>query len=282
GERGEAGEKGDPGDPGERGETGDSGETGLSGSTGRRGPPGPPGPPGQAVRFTLIESADSMRPKLSYAVQVLGALYPFGFLDATDMHTIPRLLVHFEDSSSVEADFITYYFSTGGHTRWGRPISEMLVLEDGTLSQFYEYGVIDFHDVGQGWVIERRLVWDYIGGGIGTSADQGVEATAPNPHPGDPLGPWGHKVSNFAIDGTEVGFADFFYSHGGLDAFGYPKSEARADTGEPDSLLAPGSPTGTYRQYFQAAVFEYRMNDSGVKVQLLPLGRALHELLVPN
>ncbi len=185
----------------------------------------------------------------------------------------------------IPADFLGHYRGTGGFARWGYPTSEVFVLENGALTQFYQRGVVDFHDVGSGWVIERRLAWDYIGGGFGGAPDQGVEEAdehAPNPYPGIVIGPWGNKVSNFAIDGTEVGFADFFFSHGGIAAFGYPKSEARYDSDEPGTLRAPGTTTGSIRQYFQAAIFEYHPDDPQEKVKLTLLGDKLLEKLVAD
>ena len=197
-------------------------------------------------------------------------------------HNIPHLAVTLPDGRVTSADFLGHYRETGGLTRWGYPTSEVFVLEDGALTQFYQRGVMDFHDVGAGWIVERRLTWDYIGGGIGGAPDQGVEEHALNPFPGTLIGPWGNKVSNFAIDGTEVGFADFYFSLGGIAAFGYPKSEARYDSDEPGTLRAPGTTLGYIRQYFQAAIFEYHPDDPQEKVKLTLLGDVLREILVPD
>ncbi len=183
----------------------------------------------------------------------------------------------------VAADFLRHYDDTGGLDRWGYPTSEVLVLEDGTLTQFYQRGVVDFHDVGTGWLVERRLAWDYVGGGVDGSQDQGVEPEILNPHPGTPLGPWGHKVSDFAIDGTRTGFAAFFEGLGGVGAFGFPKSDARADSGAPGTLHEPGKTPGFIRQYFQAAVLEFHPDDpAGQTVKLTLLGDTLRGILVPD
>ena len=74
------------------------------------------------------------------------------------------------------------------------------------------------------WRMERRLVWDYVGGGLGDAPDLGTEPDLLSEQIGLPLGPWGHRVSNTAADGTATGFLDFFNALGGLQAFGHPKN----------------------------------------------------------
>ena len=105
--------------------------------------------------------------------------------------------------------------------------------------------------------MERRLTWDHFGGGIDGSEDLGVEPHLLSEQPGELLGPWGHKVSNYAVDGTYIGFLDFFTALGGVPAFGYPKSEARYDNDPRRQLGIAVSTKGFIRQYFQAAVMEY-------------------------
>ena len=197
-------------------------------------------------------------------------------------HNIPDLEVELPSGEIFQAPFRSYFLLTGSIKRWGYPMSEVLVLEDGTLTQFYQYGVIDFHDVGNGYLIERRLVWDYIGGGLGGSPDQGTEPDITNPNPGTFLGPWGHKVSNLAINGQLIGFLDFFNTFGGVDAFGYPKTDARIDRGLEGMLMAPGVTTGVIRQYFQAAVFEFDPGNPHDPVKLIYLGYYARDLLVPD
>ena len=121
------------------------------------------------------------------------------------------------------------------------------------------------------WRVERRLVWDYLGGGQGDAPNLGAEPDLLSEQPGLPLGPWGHRVSNLAVDGTPTGFLDFFNALGGLQAFGHPKSEARLDDAPGAMLGIEGADTGVIRQYFQAAVFEHRPG-SPEPVQLRFLG----------
>ncbi len=222
-------------------------------------------------------------PVIEYTLKVIENRFVMAPGNPDLNHNIPHLEVTFPDHQVLSADFLRHYDETGGLTRWGYPTSEVMVLEDGTLTQFYQRGVVDFHDVGQGWVVERRLAWDYVGGGVGGSEDQGTEPGVTNPHVGASLGPWGHKVSDFSIDGTPIGFAEFFNSIGGVDAFGLPKSDAREDTGAPGTLRQPQSTLGFIRQYFQAAVLEFHPDDpAGQTVKLTLLGDTLRGILVPD
>ncbi len=66
---------------------------------------------------------------------------------------------------------------------------------------------------------------------------------------------------------------------GGVEAFGIPKTEARADTGAEGTLMEPGTTAGFTRQYFQAAVFQLAEDGS---VQLTLLGDTLRGMLVPG
>ncbi|MXX65530.1 MAG: hypothetical protein F4Z40_00595 [Chloroflexi bacterium] len=197
------------------------------------------------------------------------------------MHNIPDLDVVI-DGQTLSADFLSHFRRTGEIERWGYPTSEVLALEPNTLTQFYQRGVVDFHNVGDGWVVERRLAWDYVGGGRGGSPDLGVEEGITNPHPGAVSGPWGHKISNFAIDGTETGFGDFFRRLGGLAAFGFPKTDARADAEQAGTLQIPGATPGFIRQYFQSAVLEHHPYDAAAPVKLTLLGDTLRNVLVPG
>ncbi len=205
-------------------------------------------------------------------------------LNANLSHNIPRLSATV-DGQRLTADFMDHYHRTGGITRWGLPTSEVLVIESETLTQYYQRGVVDFHrrpDLGGIWVIERRLAWDYFGGGRDGSPDMGVELGTTNDYPGTLLGPWGHKVSDYAVDGTVVGFAKFFNDLGGVDSFGLPKTEARADNNRPGTLHIPGKTTGFIRQYFQAAVMEYHPDDPGDPIKLGLLGDDLRNRQFPT
>ncbi len=201
------------------------------------------------------------------------------------LHNVPNLRVSI-DGTFQDATFKDHYNSTGAADRWGLPTSEVFEEESGSLTQYYQRGTVDFHkrnDLGGIWVLERRLTWDYMGGGLGTSNDQGVEPGITNPNTGTALGPWGHKISNVDVTGKTTGFRDFFDRLGGVNSFGFPKTDAREDTGNAGTLLAPGSTPGITRQYFQAAVLEsFPNNAPGYRVTLTLLGDQLRDQTYPN
>jgi hypothetical protein len=199
-------------------------------------------------------------------------------------HNVPNLNV-LVDGQLRSASFRDHFDETGGMARWGLPTSEVFEETAGTLTQYYQRGVVDFHrrdDLGGIWLVERRLAWDFVGGGLGGSTDLGVEPQITNPNEGAVL-EWGHKISDFDITGTEVGFRQFFDELGGTQSFGFPKTDAREDTGAAGMLLAPGSDLGWIRQYFQAAVFEFHPEaPDGFKVQLSLLGDTLRNQNYPS
>ena len=139
-------------------------------------------------------------PEFDYPAFVIDNHYEVAPLNPDLRHNIPDLSVNI-NGRTVIAGFFSHYSNTGGLKRWGYPTSEVLVLEDGALTQFYQRGVVDFHDVGNGWVVERRLAWDYVGGGLGGSIDQRFESGPFNPNPGTHHGPWGNRVSNICDRG---------------------------------------------------------------------------------
>ena len=194
-------------------------------------------------------------------------------------HNIPDLLVSIGDEE-VTCDFLTHYKVTGGLTRWGFATSEVIEEWPGALTQYYQRGIVDCQQSEGVWRMERRLVWDYFGGGLDGSTDLGVEPDLLSEQPGVELGPWGHRVSNVAVDGTTTGFLDFFEAFGGVHAFGYPKSDARHDDDPRAALGIEGADSGFIRQYFQAAVLEYHPG-SPEPVKLRFLGDDVRDILYP-
>ncbi len=90
-------------------------------------------------------------------------------------------------------------------------------------------------------------------------------------------------MSNVDITGKFTGFRDFFDSLGSSDSFGFPKTDAREDTGNAGTLLAQGATPGITRQYFQAAVLEsIPDNAPGYRVTLTLLGDFLRDQTYPN
>ena len=197
-------------------------------------------------------------------------------------HNILALQLTQADGSAVACDFLAHYLRTGGLARWGYATSEILEEREGALTQYYQRGAVDCHFRAGQWRVERRLTWDFIGGGVFGAPDQGVEPDLLSDQPGVRAGPWGHRVSNFAVDGTYTGFLDFFQTHGGVPAFGYPKTEARRDDDPAAVLLLPEATPGFIRQYFQAAVFEHHPGDPADPVKLGLAGDVLRDLRYPN
>ncbi len=178
---------------------------------------------------------------------------------------------------AVSANFLDVYNATGGLERWGYPTSEVVEIPGIGLTQFFQRGALHLESNA---TVTRLLAWDYVGGGKGGSEDQGVEA-APDagPEGGEQIGAFDHYVANVDADGATTGFLDFFNRLGGVAAFGFPKTEARADTGDEGTLMEPGTTAGFTRQYFQAAVFQ--LAEDGT-VELTLLGDTLRGILVPN
>lgn len=250
------------------------------------------------VRVTLGIAATALLVALALGPATLTAQVTSGFgpitvLSSTFLsapgnaalqHNVPRLSVTV-GAETLTADFQEFFERTGGLQRWGFPTSEVHVEETGTLTQYYQRGVVDFHrrvDLGNIYVLERRLTWDYFGGGQGGSPDLGVEPGTVNNNTGEQLGPWNHKVSNFSVGGVRTGFLDFFNAFGGVQAFGFPKTEARVDTNAAGTVHIAAATAGFTRQYFQAAVMEHHPQDSQAPVKLRLLGDDLRNQKYPD
>ncbi len=191
----------------------------------------------------------------------------------------------FTSGASYEANFLANFDRTGGVERWGFPTSAIFEETRGTLTQYYQRGVVDWQPSpgGDRHTFQRRLAWDHLGGGLGGSRDQGVEPGLRNPHAGEATGPWGHKVSNRSVEGIATGFADFFHRLGGVASFGFPKTDARRDNHPQAVLHDPARPKdGRIRQYFQAAVLELHPESASAPVKLRLLGDTLRNRKYPN
>ena len=197
-------------------------------------------------------------------------------------HNIPDLTLTLANGSEADCGFLTYYEATHGLARWGHPISEVLEERPGKLTQYFQRGVLDCHESDGEWLVERRLAWDYIGGGAEGAPDLGVEPHLLSEQPGELLGPWEHRVSDYAVDGTYTGFLDFFTALGGVATFGYPKTEARYDDDPGAVLRVPSGTPTVIRQYFQAAVLEYHPDDELQPVKLHLLGHDLRDWRYPG
>lgn len=199
-------------------------------------------------------------------------------------HNVADVVGTFADGAEFAANFLQHFERTGGVERWGFPTSAIFEETPGTLTQFYQRGVVDWRPPpgGGAHTFLRRLAWDYLGGGLGGSEDQGVEPDFTNPHPGEVIGPWGHKVSDLSVEAVETGFADFFNRLGGVESFGFPKTDARRDDHPQAVLHDPTRPRDDrIRQYFQAAVLEYHPESPGSPVKLRLLGDTVRDSRYP-
>ncbi len=177
---------------------------------------------------------------------------------ASSSHNLVVVLL-LRDGERHVADFPAFFRFTGGLERWGDPLSEVFEERAGSLTQYFQRGAIDwrYNYENRGFEFQRRLAWEFVGGGDAEGGDMGFEPNIVNQNPGVALGPWGHRVSNVAVDGSATGFLDFYSTHGGVASFGFPKSDARPDGESPGMLVWSRGLPGRVRQYFQAAVLEY-------------------------
>ena len=202
-------------------------------------------------------------------------------LTSSTAHTLTNWLVRLDGQLRV-APFAAYFTATGGIDRWGWPISEPVQESAGAVSQYFQRGVMDWTDDPRGGrAVVPRPVWDFLGGGRGGAPDLGVEPDVVSDQAGELVGTWGHRVSNFAIDGTEIGFLEFFNTYGGEAQFGAPRTDARPDTGTAGTLSTDDAPFGVIRQYFQNAVFEFAP-DRPQPVRLRLIGESLRDRLYPG
>lgn len=154
-------------------------------------------------------------------------------------------------------DFLGHYFRTGGLRRAGLAISEPIV-EDGVLCQYFQRGVMESRLIGDGVVMQWRDLWTVLGDGDGAAAVAAIpdESALTNPHGGRAVGPYGHLVSNQAVDGTVTGFLDLYDAVGGELSLGAPLTAARLETEDDATPIIPGMVADFVRQYFEAGVME--------------------------
>ncbi len=206
--------------------------------------------------------------------------------DATLGHNIPNLDV--TNQVTRQANFLDFYNAGGGITRWGLPTSEVFEESPGVLAQYYQRGVVTWKEsltTSGTFTFQRVLAWDFVGGGLGGSPDQGVEPGLLSNQPGQVFGrpAWDHRVSNSSLEGVAIGFLDFFNGVGGVESLGFPKTEARFDTHPDAELSLPGATPGFIRQYFQAAVLEFHPDAAeGQQVKLALLGDVVRDVMYPG
>jgi hypothetical protein len=188
------------------------------------------------------------------------------------MHNLVDLRITTSAGAVHEAGFLSFFDRTGGVDRWGHPISEVFEEQYGVLVQYFENGIIQFAPH-RG--IEAASIVEELSGA--KRAETGLE----NQYYGLVIGPEKHTVSNLAVDGATTGFLDAFVSYGGIDSFGYPQSEARADS-HPMARFSMGVVRdNVVRQYFQGAILEHHTHTT-LDTTIRPIGTQLRERRYPN
>jgi hypothetical protein len=118
----------------------------------------------------------------------------------------------------------------------------------GQTVQYFQRLVLEWHPENPpAYRIQRRLLGDLLYPGVEPPRARTDAPPAPwvySPFTPGKITGLGHFVANRTRTGEHVYFLDYFQSHGGVDAFGYPKEE-------------PVVRNGVWTQRFQAAVFEY-------------------------
>ncbi|MGB0388456.1 MAG: hypothetical protein ACPGWR_26860 [Ardenticatenaceae bacterium] len=158
---------------------------------------------------------------------------------------------------AVSGEWLEFFRGNGDVDYIGYPRSPVMVdpLNGKQCVQYFQRIVLEWHPENEpAFRLQRRLLAQDL---IDEPAETPSEAEEPNSEdywyfPKGPNG-FGHAVSNIvtAADGTEIniGFKEYFDTHGKENAFGYPMAPPKRQ------VAADGSEQWTQR--FQAAVFEY-------------------------
>lgn len=178
---------------------------------------------------------------------------------------------------AVSGEWLDFYRSLGGADVLGHPLGTVRPdpADGRVIVQYFQRAVLEWHpENAPQYRIQRRLLGNLLDPGFyeppvdpqdASRRPRGDSTYFPS-QPGQGLG---HYVANFAPDGTPTHFKEFFDSHSGANAFGFPKEE-------------PKLINGHWTQRFQAAVFEYRPENGTSPVGLQPLGEnALNDLALP-
>ena len=162
----------------------------------------------------------------------------------------PTVWVCPQTGHSVSGGWLSFVMEHGGVDNFGYPRTEVIAdpTAGGQTVQYFQRAILEYHPENPvEYRIQRRLLGDIVYPGADAPVDP--QYAPPGPYhyfpfsPDQPTG-LGHFVANYTRSGDLIYFKDYFDSHGGVDAFGYPKEE-------------PKWRGGRWTQRFQAAVFEY-------------------------
>lgn len=150
----------------------------------------------------------------------------------------------------VSGDWLLFVRSHGNVDNVGLPRTDVVAdpLNGGQLTQFFQRAILEWHPENPPpFRIQRRLLGDILYPGADPPLSPDDAPPGPSEYfpfsPDQPTG-LGHFVANLTRSGQAIYFKDYFDSHGGVAAFGYPKEE-------------PKLRGGLWTQRFQAAVFQY-------------------------
>jgi hypothetical protein len=156
-----------------------------------------------------------------------------------------------ETGHSISGEWLSWFNASGFIDNNGLPVSDVIRdPQTGQWVQYFQRVILEYHPENPApFHILRRLLGDVLYPGAdaplasppANSADYNFFPTTTDA--AKPTG-LGHDVSNVASDGTVIGFKKYFDAQGGVNAFGYPKEEAKFVD-------------GWWTQRFQAAVFQY-------------------------
>lgn len=151
---------------------------------------------------------------------------------------------------AVSGDWLSFVRGHGNVDNVGLPRSDVVddPLSPGQQVQYFQRAVLEYHPENPpGSQIQRRLLGDILYPGSDPPVSPDDAPPGPSQYfpysPDRPTG-LGHFVANYTRTGQPLYFKDYFDSHGGVAAFGYPKEE-------------PKLRDGIWTQRFQAAVFQY-------------------------
>ncbi len=151
---------------------------------------------------------------------------------------------------SVSGGWLSFVTAHGGVDNFGYPRTEVIAdpTAGGQTVQYFQRAILEYHPENPvEHRVQRRLLGDIVYPGLDAPVDPQYAPPGPCryfPFSSDRPTGLGHFVANYTRSGEAIYFKDYFDSHGGVDAFGYPKEE-------------PKWRDGRWTQRFQAAVFEY-------------------------
>ena len=152
---------------------------------------------------------------------------------------------------TVSSEWLAFLRAHGDTDNLGYPRSEVIAdpMAGGQTVQYFQRLILEWHPENPPeYRIQRRLLGDLIYPGADPAVDPEDIGSRPQGEADYfPAGPGiglGHYVADYTVGGEFTGFKEYYDSHGGVDAFGFPKEE-------------PKIRDGRWTQRFQAAVFEY-------------------------